>query len=63
MSDPLVSALAKLRETQQEHAIGAMNYPRKKRFDHGVEIGIHQGLQLAIEIVEATLKDDEDEAT
>lgn len=63
MSDPLVSALVKLRAAQQEQADGAMKFPRKKRFDHGVEVGVYQGLLQAIEIVEATLKDDEDKAT
>jgi len=61
MTDPTVEALAKLRAAQQEHAMGAMQYPRKKRFDHGVEVGVFQGLQQAIEIVEAALKDDDEQ--
>lgn len=60
MSEPLTKVLAELRRAQQEQAIAAMMFPRKKKFDHGVEVGIHQGLAQAIELVEATLKDDID---
>lgn len=61
MNDPAIDALAKLRAAQQDHAMGAIQFPRKKKFDHGVEVGVYQGLQQAIEIVEAALKDDDEQ--
>lgn len=48
-----------LRESRQSWADAAMTYPKAESFEHGVQVGVHRGLGMALEVIEAILHDEE----
>lgn len=61
MSDPLQVFLVKMKEEQTDLARAGMLHPKAEPFDHGVQSGIYQGLERALEILGAILRDDDEE--
>ncbi len=59
MSDPLQLFYVKVKEEQTDLARAGMLHPKGEPFDHGVQSGIYQGLERALEILGAILRDDE----
>ena len=51
--------IAALREGRQKWADAAMEFPKPESFDHGVQVGVHRGLGMALEAIEAILDDEE----
>ena len=54
----LHKVVSKLEETQLELARTSMQFPKAEPFDHGVQVGKYQGLQLALELIDNILRDD-----
>ena len=52
--------LIQLRQEMSSHAEASMQFPKDQPFDHGVQIGEWRGLQRALQIVDAVLKDTEE---
>lgn len=61
MSNPIHTFMVKMKEEQTELARAGMLYPKGMPFDHGVQVGIYQGLEKALEILGTVLRDDEDQ--
>lgn len=58
MSDQVVQRFIKeVKEASGEIAEGAMMRPKAETFEHGVTCGKYQGLQFALEILDAILRD------
>lgn len=57
MSHELNKIIAELRETQQEYANGAMQFPKPDPFEHGVQVGVWRGVQLALDTIDAVLSE------
>jgi hypothetical protein len=63
MSKDVVKIMAGLREARQKFAEAAMEYPKADPFEHGVQVGTHRGLGVALDFIDAVLRDEqEDEA-
>lgn len=50
-----------LKEEQTVQAQGGMLYPKSEPFDHGVQVGIYQGMEKALELLRAILRDNEED--
>lgn len=61
MSDVTHKFIVRLKEEQTVQAQGGMLYPKSEPFEHGVQVGIYQGMEKALELLRAILRDDEDE--
>ena len=61
MSNPLQVFLVKMKEEQTDLARAGMLHPKAEPFDHGIQAGIYQGLEIALEILGAILRDDEEQ--
>ena len=59
MNQNLVSKfIAAIKDQQRDVAESAMLRPKSDPFEHGVQTGRYQGLQLALETLESLLRDD-----
>ena len=47
-----------LKEKQRALADDAMVYPQADQFNHGLQVGRHQGVQLALDLIDSILRDD-----
>lgn len=58
MNQNLVSKLiSELKSEQQAIAEGAMLRPKSEPFEHGVQSGKYQGIQIALNTLESLLRD------
>ena len=53
--------IGKLLEEMVNRAETAMRYPKSEPFEHGTQVGVWQGLDLAQQIIESVLNDREEE--
>jgi hypothetical protein len=61
MSHDIVKAMVGLREARQKYAEAAMDYPKADPFDHGIQVGNYRGLGVAIEFLDALIRDAQEE--
>jgi len=58
MSDPTIGRfIGEVKSELTTSAKDAMLFPKSEPFDHGVQVGRYQGLQLALDILETMLRD------
>ena len=50
--------ISELKRAQEEIATAGMMFPKSDPFEHGVQAGKYQGVQLALDIIENLLRDD-----
>jgi hypothetical protein len=55
MRDPAVEAISKLKEMLDDHAHGNMQRAGGDVFEHGRVVGIYQGMQVAIQVIQNAL--------
>ena len=61
MSDrDIVRFIGEVKKAKEEQAHSAMAFPKAEPFDHGVQVGVYQGLGQALEIKDAILRDIEE---
>lgn len=52
--------LAKIEALKAERAQGAMEFPKSKKFEHGVQVGFWQGLDAALNLMKDVLDADQE---
>jgi hypothetical protein len=57
-SQIIQALLSAIKGQQAEIAESAMMTPRAEPFAHGMQVGVYQGLQQALETLNAILRDD-----
>ena len=56
--DPIVGRfITDVKKTLEEHAEDSMVFPKSEPFDHGRQVGVYQGLRLALDHLENILRD------
>lgn len=61
MSIPVIATfIGEAKKNLAEMAEGAMQFPKADPFEHGVQCGRHQGVQLALDILDNILRDNLD---
>ena len=57
MTSLLNKLVSRLQEEQTKIADAAMRFPRTELFEHGVVVGRHQGIQIALEVIDDLLNE------
>ena len=56
MSDRLIGNIIKgIKEQQSDISRGGMLYPKSEPFEHGVQVGTYQGLEIALQVLTGAL--------
>ena len=53
----ITTFIGEVKRNLAEMAEGAMQFPKADPFEHGVQCGRHQGVQLALDILDNILRD------
>jgi len=58
--DRITSAfLLRVEKEKADRSEDAMRYPREGAFEHGVQVGTWQGLDLAVQLMKVVLEEDD----
>ncbi len=60
MSDVIHKLMVKVKEEQAVYSRDGMLYPKGDPFAHGVQVGVYQGMEKALELLHAILRDDDE---
>jgi len=61
MDKVTLEIISALKEACDEQAHTNMQFPKSKKFEHGIQVGNYQGLQRALQIIENAIREDDDQ--
>lgn len=59
MDRTILRIITALKDEQQKLLESLGDFPKKDPYEHGVQVGVYQGLKKFSEIIESVLNDDE----
>lgn len=57
MSNSIEQFIGEIKTRMVDHAQSTMEFPKSEPYDHGVQVGVYRGLQAALDVLDAILRD------